>query len=712
MSKRKKNNSSIHQVLTQMVLDIFEQNGNTPLNYKQVSAKLNVRDPESREIIYDILKDEVKKSVLKEIAPGKFQLLELKTFIEGVVDLTNDGSAFIVTDDEFESDIFIAPRKLRTALNGDRVKVYVYAKSKGKHKEGEVIEILQRAKMEFTGIVKLSERYAFFIPDDRKMMHDIFIPISELNGAKNGIKAVAEITDWPTEAKNPIGRIKHILGAQGENDTEMNAILAEYGFPLSFPAEVEHDAEEIPDVITPEEIAKRRDFRNITTFTIDPFDAKDFDDALSYRVLHNGNYEVGVHIADVSHYITPDSALDKEALDRATSVYLVDRVIPMLPERLSNGLCSLRPKEEKLCFSAVFEMDENANIITEWYGKTIIYSDRRFTYEEVQEVIETGKGDFKEEIFKLNALAYKLRDRKFKNGAISFETTEVKFKLDENGKPTGVYVKERKDAHKLIEDFMLLANRKVAERVSKMGKGKHKYTFVYRVHDSPKPDALANFAQFAARFGYKINTKSDKETAKSLNYLMEDVEGKKEQNVLTHLAIRSMAKAIYTTKSSSHYGLAFDHYTHFTSPIRRYPDVMVHRLLFHYLSGGQSANAEFYEKLCSHSSLMEKKAADAERSSVKYKQAEYLRDQVGNTFMGIISGVTEWGMYVEIIENKCEGMIRLRDISDDFYTLDEKNYAIIGQRKKKIYQLGDEVKIKVKQVDLTKKQIDFILVQE
>ena len=712
MSKHKKNNSSIHQVLTQMVLDIFEQNGNTPLNYKQVSAKLNVRDPESREIIYDILKDEVKKSVLKEIAPGKFQLLELKTFIEGVVDLTNDGSAFIVTDDEFESDIFIAPRKLRTALNGDRVKVYVYAKSKGKHKEGEVIEILQRAKMEFTGIVKLSERYAFFIPDDRKMMHDIFIPISELNGAKNGIKAVAEITDWPTEAKNPIGRIKHILGAQGENDTEMNAILAEYGFPLSFPAEVEHDAEEIPDVITPEEIAKRRDFRNITTFTIDPFDAKDFDDALSYRVLENGNYEVGVHIADVSHYIIPDSVLDKEALDRATSVYLVDRVIPMLPERLSNGLCSLRPKEEKLCFSAVFEMDENANIITEWYGKTIIFSDRRFTYEEVQKVIETGEGDFKEEIFKLNALAYKLRDRKFKNGAISFETTEVKFKLDENGKPTGVYVKERKDAHKLIEDFMLLANRKVAERVSKMGKGKHKYTFVYRVHDSPKPDALANFAQFAARFGYKINTKSDKETAKSLNYLMEDVEGKKEQNVLTHLAIRSMAKAIYTTKSSAHYGLAFDHYTHFTSPIRRYPDVMVHRLLFHYLNGGQSANAEFYEKLCSHSSLMEKKPADAERSSVKYKQAEYLRDQVGNTFMGIISGVTEWGMYVEIIENKCEGMIRLRDISDDFYTLDEKNYAIIGQRKKKIYQLGDEVKIKVKQVDLTKKQIDFILVQD
>lgn len=711
MSKRK-NSSSINKVLTQMVLDIFEQNGNTPLNYKQVSAKLNIRDPEDRETIFDILKEEAKKSVLKELTPGKFQLLELKTFIEGRVDLTNDGSAFIVTDDEFESDIFVAPRKLRNALNGDRVKVYVYAKSRGKNKEGEVIEILHRAKMEFTGIVKLSERFAFFIPDDRKMMHDIFIPMSELNGAKNGIKAVAEITDWPVDAKNPIGRIKHILGKQGENDTEMNAILAEFGFPLSFPADVEHDAEEIPDIITAEEIARRRDFRNLITFTIDPFDAKDFDDALSFRKLDNGNYEVGVHIADVSHYIKPDSALDKEAEDRGTSVYLVDRVIPMLPERLSNGLCSLRPKEDKLCFAAVFEMDAEAHVINEWFGKTVIHSDRRFTYEEVQEVIENKTGDFEEEIATLNALAYKLRERKFKNGAISFETTEVKFKLDDSGKPVGVYVKERKDAHKLIEDFMLLANRKVAEFVSKMGKGKHKYTFVYRVHDSPKPESLANFAQFAARFGYKINTKSDKETAKSLNYLMDDVEGKKEQNVLTQLAIRSMAKAIYTTKGTSHYGLAFDHYTHFTSPIRRYPDVMVHRLLFHYLNGGQSANAEHYEKLCQHSSQMEKKAADAERASVKYKQAEYLKDQVGSVYSGIISGVTEWGMYVEIIENKCEGMIRLRDISDDFYTLDEKNYAIIGQRKKKVYQLGDEVKIKVKNVDLTKKQIDFSLIQD
>lgn len=711
MSK-KDHNSTIKQVLTQLVLNVFEQNGNQALNHKQVSAKLNILEPDSKVVILEILKDEAFKQTLKEISPGKFQLRELKTFVEGKVDLTNDGSAFIVVDDEFEDDIYVAPRKLKNALNGDIVKVYVYAKSKGKRKEGEVIEIIKRHKMEFTGIVKLSERFAFFVPDDRKMQHDIFIPLNEINGARNGEKALAEITDWPPEAKNPVGRIKNVLGKQGENDTEMNAILAEYGFPLSFPKEVEHEANEIPADITPQEIARRRDFRDVLTFTIDPFDAKDFDDAISFKYLDNGNYEIGVHIADVSHYIIPDSPLDKEAFERGTSVYLVDRVIPMLPERLSNGLCSLRPKEDKLCFSAVFELDANAYVINEWFGKTVIHSDRRFTYEEVQEIIENKDGEYVKEITILNELAYKLRDRKFKNGAISFETTEVKFKLDEAGRPVGVYVKERKDAHKLIEDFMLLANRKVAEFVAKKGKGKHQYTFVYRSHDSPKAETLASFAQFAARFGYKVNTKSDKEIARSLNHLMEDVEGKKEQNVLTQLAIRSMAKAIYTTKKTSHYGLAFDYYTHFTSPIRRYPDVMVHRLLQHYLNGGNSANAEHYEVLCVHSSQMEKKAADAERSSVKYKQAEFLKDQVGSYFTGIISGVTEWGMYVEIIENKCEGMIRLRDISDDFYTLDEKNYAIIGQRKKKTYRLGDEVKIKVKSVDLTKKQIDFTLVNE
>lgn len=708
MTKRKSGHILI--VFNQLISDIFERSGNTPLNYKQIAAKLNLNDPESKETILHVLQDESKKGLFKEVERGKFQLKDLKTLLTGTVSLTSDGSAFIVPDDEFEEDIYVAPRKLRTALNGDKVKVYVFAKSKGRRKEGEVIEIINRAKMEFTGIIKVSEKFAFFIPDDRKMLHDIFIPLEELNGAKHGEKAIAKITDWPEGAKNPIGTISRVLGVQGENNTEMNAILAEYGFPLQFPDEVEQEANAIPEVISEDEISKRRDLRNVLTFTIDPADAKDFDDAISFRHLENGNYEIGVHIADVSHYVSPGTPLDKEAFDRGTSVYLVDRVIPMLPERLSNGVCSLRPKEDKLCFSAVFELDKDANIIEQWFGKTIIHSDRRFSYEEAQEVIEGKSNELKSEIDILNQLAYKLRERKFKQGAISFETTEVKFKLDEAGKPVGVYVKERKDAHKLIEDFMLLANRKVAEFVAKKGRGKKKLTFVYRSHDAPNQETLLGFAQFAARFGYKINTKSDKEIARSLNFLMEDVEGKKEQNVLTHLAIRSMAKAIYTTKKSSHYGLAFDYYTHFTSPIRRYPDVMAHRLLELYLEGGKSVNEEEYEKICLHASQMEKKAADAERASVKYKQAEYLEENIGREYDGIISGVTEWGMYVEIVENKCEGMVRLRDITDDFYVLDEKNYCIIGQRKKKIYQLGDEVRILVKKVDLGKRQIDFTLV--
>lgn len=710
MAKRK--SSHLITVFNQLISDIFEKNGNKPLNYKQVAAKLNLKDPESKEIIMTLLKDESKKGLFKEVERGKFQLRELKTFTTGMVAMTNDGSAFIISDDEFEDDIYIAPRKLRTALNGDKVKVYVFAKNKGKHKEGEVLEIIERAKMEFTGIVNISARFAFFIPDDRKMLHDIFIPLEGLKGAQQGEKAIARITDWPEGAKNPVGTIIKVLGKQGENNTEMNAILAEYGFPLEFPKEVEAEAAAINEEIPAEEIAIRRDFRGTLTFTIDPADAKDFDDAISFRKLDNGNFEVGVHIADVTWYVRPDSALDKEAFERGTSVYLVDRVIPMLPERLSNGVCSLRPNEDKLCFSAVFELDKEANVVNEWFGKTIIHSDRRFSYEEAQEVIEGTSSELKDEILILNSLAYKLRERKFKHGAISFETSEVKFRLDESGKPIGVYVKERKDAHKLIEDFMLLANRKVAEFIGKKGRGKKKLVFVYRNHDAPNEQTLSGFAQFAERFGYKINTKSDKEIARSLNHLMEDVEGKKEQNVLTQLAIRAMAKAIYTTKKTGHYGLAFDFYTHFTSPIRRYPDVMVHRLLEHYLSGGKSVDEDTYEKMCLHASQMEKKAADAERASIKYKQAEFLEDNIGKEYAGIISGVTEWGMYVEIEENKCEGMVRLRDISDDFYVLDEKNYCIIGQRRKKVYQLGDEVRILVKKVDLSKRQIDFTLLPD
>ncbi|MES3017950.1 MAG: ribonuclease R [Bacteroidota bacterium] len=708
MSKKKPNNFNL--VLTKLISGVFEKSGNKPLNYKQVASKLNLHDEESRELILQILKDESRKGLLSEPERGKFIIKELKTFVTGRVDMTADGSAYIVSEDEFEEDIFIAPRKLRNALHGDTVKAYVYAKSKGRKKDGEVVEIIKRAKMEFTGIIKLSERFAFFVPDDRKMLHDIFIPLDGLKGGKDNEKAVARITDWPEDAKNPIGEITHVLGMQGENNAEMNAILADYGFPLEFPSQVEKEADEIPETITKEEIAKRRDFRDILTFTIDPADAKDFDDAISFKKLGNGNVEVGVHIADVSHYVRPNSALDKEAFERGTSVYLVDRVIPMLPERLSNGLCSLRPNEDKLCFSAVFELDNEANVLNEWYGKTIIHSDTRFSYEQAQEILEDKTGKHSEELLTLNELAYKLRDRKFKHGAISFESTEVKFRLDEHGKPLGVYVKERKDAHKLIEDYMLLANKKVAEFIAKKGKGKQKLTFVYRSHDSPKEDALLSFSQFALKFGYKIDISSGRETARSLNFLMSDVEGKKEQNVLTQLAIRSMAKAIYTTKKHSHYGLAFDYYTHFTSPIRRYPDVMVHRLLELYLAGGKSVNEEEYEKMSLHSSQMEKKAADAERASVKYKQAEYLEGNIGQEFKGIISGLTEWGMYVEIIENKCEGMIRLRDLNDDFYVLDEKNYCIIGQRRKKKFQLGDEVTIMVKKVDLSKRQIDFSLI--
>jgi len=707
--KSKKENP-YKEVLTQLIVDIFEKSGNHALNYKQVAAKLNISDTDAKIAIADILNDASKSGLFQQPERGKFKLRQLAVYVTGKVDMTADGSAYIVPEDEFENDIYVAPRKLRQALHGDIVKVHIYDRKKGRKREGEVVEIVQRSKTDFTGTIDISNSYAFFLPDDRKMLHDIFIPLDNLNGAKDGEKVVVSIIEWPKNAKNPIGRVKTVLGKKGENNTEMNAILADFGFPLEFPKVVEEEANSISDVISEEEIKKRHDFRETTTFTIDPADAKDFDDAISFKKLENGNYEIGVHIADVSHYVIPDSNLDKEAFERGTSVYLVDRVIPMLPERLSNNLCSLRPNEDKLCFSAVFELDEKANVIDQWFGRTVIHSDRRFSYEEAQEIIEGKEDPLSEAILKLNELAFILRERKFKSGAISFETEEVKFLLDDNGKPLGVYTKIRKEAHKLIEDFMLLANRKVAEYIGKQGKGKNKLTFVYRFHDVPNTETLTSFSQFASRFGHRLSFKSDKDTAKSLNVMMEKIEGSKEQNLLTSLAIRSMAKAIYTTKKASHYGLAFDYYTHFTSPIRRYPDVMVHRLLQYYLDGGKKVNSEHYEKMSEHSSQMEKKAAEAERASVKYKQAEYLQNQIGTEYIGIISGVTEWGMYVEIEENKCEGMVRLRDITDDFYTLDEKNYAIIGQRKKKVYQLGDEVQIKVKKVDLDKRQIDFTLI--
>ncbi len=648
-----------------------------------------------------------KKSKKKKATTGGSSVL-----LKGRLDIVKSGMGFVIVEGQ-DRDIIVRPDKMGTALDGDEVRVEIIGASKRNgRQEGAIREVVTRRQTEFSGTLDVHEHFAFLLPDKQNMPVDIFVPLDLLHVAKKGDQAIVRIKEWNEKARNPVGEVISILTNETANERAMQGILVENNFPLTFPDDVLEDAARYPEGIDSNEIKNRRDFRDTLTVTIDPVDAKDFDDAISFKTLENGHYEVGVHIADVSYYVKPNSSLDKEAYSRATSVYLVDRVIPMLPERLSNGVCSLRPNEDKLCFAAVFELDKEAHIVNQWFGKTIIHSDKRFTYEEAQELIENKTGTYSREMNILNDLAFKLRDRKFAEGAISFESSEVKFKLDPSGKPVGVYVKERKEAHKLIEDFMLLANRKVAEFIAKKGKGKQKMTFVYRSHDAPNELTLISFAQFAAKFGYKINTKSDREIARSLNHLMEDVEGKKEQNVLTQLAIRSMAKAVYTTKKSSHYGLAFDYYTHFTSPIRRYPDVLVHRLLELYLGGGKSVNEEDYEKMSLHSSQMEKKAADAERASIKYKQAEYLEDNIGKVYDGIISGVTEWGMYVEIIENKCEGMVRLREITDDFYVLDEKNYCIIGQRKKKKYQLGDEVKIRVKKVDLAKRQIDFSLVQE
>ena len=532
----------------------------------------------------------------------------------------------------------------------------------------------------------------------------------KLKGGKSGDKAIVRITEWPEEAKNPLGEVVDILGTAGDNDAEMNAILAEFDLPYKYPANVEKAAEKISDAIPEEEIAKREDFRGVTTFTIDPKDAKDFDDALSARKLDNGNWEVGVHIADVTYYVKPESLIDREAFSRATSVYLVDRTIPMLPERLCNQICSLRPNEEKLCFSVIFELNKNAEIQQSHITRTIIKSDRRFTYEEAQAVIETGEGEYKEEILALNGLAQKLRDRRFKDGAIAFDRYEVKFDIDENGKPLGTYIKESKEANKLIEEFMLLANRTVAEFIGK-SKNKTKKTFVYRIHEQPDPEKLRDFSAFISRFGYKMRTEGTKtDISKGINKLLDSVQGKPEENLVETLAIRSMQKAHYTTDNIGHYGLAMDYYTHFTSPIRRYPDMMVHRLLERYLAGGRSVIKNKYEEYCKHCSEMEMVASNAERSSIKYKQVEFMKDKLGQVFDGVVSGVTEWGLYVELNDNKCEGLVPIRDLDDDYYEFDDKNYCLLGRRTKRIYRLGDAITVKVAQANLERKQLDFALV--
>ncbi|BAX80257.1 ribonuclease R [Labilibaculum antarcticum] len=696
------------QNLAKLIDGIFAQNPTKTLNYKQIASELGIKDMGTKQLVVVILSDLVDLDVLSEISTGKYKLKSKIGNITGKVDMTARGSAFIVSD-EIEEDVFVSQANLNRSLHGDIVKVALYARKKSKQPEGEVVEIVKRKKTTFVGIVDVSKNYAFLVSSGRQMPYDIFIPLAKLNGAQNGDKAIAQIIEWPKKSKNPVGQITTVLGKPGDNNTEMHAILAEFDLPHIFPETVNEAAEEISDGITKEEVALRRDFRNATTFTIDPHDAKDFDDALSISTLENGNWEIGVHIADVTHYVRKGSIIEQEAFDRATSVYLVDRVVPMLPERLSNGICSLRPNEDKLTFSAVFEIDDKADVINTWIGKTIINSNRRFSYEEAQDIIETGEGDFNEDVLTLDKLAKLLRKRRFKKGAINFERSEVKFELDETGKPTHVYFKDSKDSNKLIEEFMLLANRRVAEVVGRVAKGKSAKTFIYRTHDQPNPEKLNTFNQFIQKFGYSLKTTNPGAISSSLNALLHDVKGENIQNLVETLAIRSMSKAEYSTVNIGHYGLHFDHYSHFTSPIRRYPDMMAHRLLEKYFSGAKSVNKDKYEEYCRHCSEMEQKAAQAERASIKYKQVEFMQEHLGQEFVGTISGVTEWGFYVELEENKCEGMVSIRELEDDFYEFDEDNYCIVGRNHRKIYQLGDKVDVLVAKANLVAKQLDFVL---